>query len=54
MLAIITSLRGGVVQDYDIVANEFELQPRYYVHFQTNTFEESMNTHISSSQLWLE
>ena len=25
------------VQDCDIVINEFELQSRYYVHFQTNT-----------------
>ena len=33
------SSRGVVanVLDYDIVVYEFELHPRYYVHFRTNT-----------------
>ena len=29
--------------DCRIVVSEFELQSRYYVHFQKNTLEESMN-----------
>ena len=29
-----------------ITVNEFELQPRYYVHFQTNTLGQSMNALI--------
>ena len=35
------SPRGVVanLMDYDIVVCKFELQSRYYVHFQTNTHE---------------
>ena len=29
--------------DCDIVVSEFELQPRYHIHFQTNTLGKSMN-----------
>ena len=29
--------------DYGIVVSKFELQPRYYFHFQTNTFGKGMN-----------
>ena len=32
--------------DCVIVVSEFELQSRYYVHFQTNTLGKSMNTLI--------
>ena len=28
---------------YGIIVSEFELQSRYYVHFQTNTLEKGMN-----------
>ena len=35
----------------EIVAREFEIQLRYYVHFQTNTFGKGMNP--LSSQLWV-
>ena len=31
------------VMDYEIVVNEFVLQSRYYVHFQTNTLGKGMN-----------
>ena len=34
------------LQDCDIVVNEFELSSRYYVHFQTNELENSMNSLI--------
>ena len=30
------------VQDSDIVVNEFELQPRYYAHFWSNTLEKGV------------
>ena len=29
--------------DCSIIAREFELQSRYYVHFRTNTLEKDMN-----------
>ena len=29
--------------DCEIIVSEFELQLRYYVHFQTNTLEKGMN-----------
>ena len=29
--------------DYEIVESEFELQSRYYVHFQANTLGKGMN-----------
>ena len=47
------SPRGIVVNvlDCDIGASEFELQLRYYVHFQTNTPEKGMN-HLFH-QLWI-
>ena len=32
--------------DCGIVVSEFELQSRYYVHFQTNTFGKGMNSLI--------
>ena len=32
--------------DCDIVVNEFELHPCYYVQFWTNTFREGMNHFI--------
>ena len=31
------------VMHYEIVVNEFELQSRYYVHFQANTLGKSTN-----------
>ena len=31
------------VLDCGIVVSKFELQSRYYVHFQTNTFGKGMN-----------
>ena len=34
------------VMDCDIVVNEFELQPRYYVHFRTNTCRKDINSFI--------
>ena len=39
------SPRGVMVkaQDCGIVASEFELQLRYYVHFRTNTLGKDMN-----------
>ena len=33
--------------DCDIVEREFELQSRYYVHFQTNTSRKYMNPFIA-------
>ena len=36
--------------DCDIVVNEFELQTRYYIHFQTNTVKVSAPL---SFQLWV-
>ena len=45
-----SSLRGGwprdvmvKVMDCEIIVSKFELQSRYYVHFQTNTLEKGMN-----------
>ena len=40
--------RGVMVKAMDcgIVVREFELQPRYYVHFRANTLGKSMNPHI--------
>ena len=37
--------RGVMVKalDYGIVVSEFELQPRYYVHFRTLTLGKGMN-----------
>ena len=32
--------------DCGIVISEFELQSRYYVHFQANTLGKGMNLHI--------
>ena len=39
------SLRGVVanVLDCDIIVSEFEIQSRYYVHFQINTLRKGMN-----------
>ena len=41
---------GGIavanVLDYNIIVSEFELQPRYHVHFQTNTLRKGMNSVI--------
>ena len=31
------------VLDCDIVANEFELKSRYYIHFRNNNIEKGMN-----------
>ena len=41
--------RGVIVKAivYEIVAREFELQSRYYVHFRTNTLGKGMNPLIS-------
>ena len=39
---------GAYVLDCDVVVSEFELQSRYYVHFQTNTFWKGMKPLISS------
>ena len=38
--------------DCGIIVNEFEPQSRYYVHFQTNTFEKGMNPLILPSLLF--
>ena len=53
-----TSFAGGCpcgvmvkAMDWEIVAREFELQSRYYVHFRTTTLGKSMNP--LSSQLWV-
>ena len=45
------SLHGVVadVLDCDLVESEFELQLRYYVHFQTNTIGKDMNPLVSLS-----
>ena len=37
------------VMDCEIVANEFELQLRYYIHFRTNTLGKGMNPLILPS-----
>ena len=37
------------VLDYSLEISEFELQSRYYVHFQTTTFEKAMKTAYPSS-----
>ena len=37
------------VLDYNIIAREFELQLRYYVHFRTNTLRKSLNPLISQA-----
>ena len=37
------------VKDWVLEIREFELQSRYYVYFQTNTFRKSRNTLISPS-----
>ena len=37
--------------DYEIVVSKFELQLRYYVHFQANTLEKLWTP--LSSQLWV-
>ena len=45
-----TRTGGGVmakVLDCGLKVNEFELQPRYYVHFWTNTIEKGMNLILS-------
>ena len=41
-------LRGVMVKAMDcgIVVSEFELQSRYYVHFQTNVLGKGRNLHI--------
>ena len=39
----ISTLSPYSVVDCDIVVSEFELQPRYYIHFQTNTLGKGMN-----------
>ena len=41
-----------VVKSLDrvIVESEFEFQPHYYIHFQTNTLAKGMNS--LSSHLW--
>ena len=43
--------RGVMVKaiDCEIVVSDFELQPRYYVHFRTNTLEKGMNPLILSA-----
>ena len=33
----------AIVSDYDIEVNEFELQSRYYVHFQKNRKKKHMD-----------
>ena len=45
--------RGVMVKAMDcgIVVHEFELQSRYYIHFQANTLGKGMNP--LSSQLWV-
>ena len=35
----------------DIIVSEFELQLRYYVHFQTNTLGNSMNPLPASAMI---
>ena len=44
------SLYGIVVDilECNMVVSEFELQPRYYVYFQTNTLGKGMNLLIQS------
>ena len=37
------------VPDRDLKVNEFELQSRHYVHFQTNTLRKGINLLITSS-----
>ena len=32
--------------DFGIIVSEFEIQSRYYVHFQTNTLGKGMNPFI--------
>ena len=43
--------RGEMVKAMDcgIVKREFELQPRYYIHFRTNTLGRGMNPFILSA-----
>ena len=38
------------VLDCDLEVNEFELHPRYYVHFQTNEFVEKVRTLLFAQQ----
>ena len=38
------------VLDWDIEVRVFEIQLRYYVHFQTNSFEKAMNSLIPSAK----
>ena len=48
-----SSTRGGVMVKAmvcEIVAHEFELQSRYYVHFRTNTLGKGMN-HLTLSAM---
>ena len=43
---ILSGCSRGVMfkaMDCGIVVSEFELQSRYYIHFQTNTFGKDMN-----------
>ena len=41
--------RGVKAMDYGILVSKFELQSRYYVHFQANTLGKDMNPLILPS-----
>ena len=50
-LSALVTIHQGIPRDemaniQDIVVNEFELQLRYYVHFQTITLKENCNLFI--------
>ena len=45
--------RGVMVKAMDSVISEFELQPRYYVHFRTNTLGKGMNPLILPDMGWI-
>ena len=38
---------------YEIVARDFELQSRYYVHFRANTLGKGMNPLILPAMGWI-
>ena len=46
-MQVITCGIGVNVLDFDFVVSEFGLQSHYYIHFQTNTLEKGMNSHIA-------
>ena len=49
------SMARGVVANElhcELVADEFELQPRYQIHFRINILRKDMNPLIPGLQLW--